>query len=100
MSAQLLVLYPHPTDVREFDRAYREEHLPAVGSCLQGAISVTTKRVFGPVAHPYHVISYVSFPTVADLLACALSKGGQRALAHAASISTGGAPTVIAVVDA
>ncbi len=34
------------------------------------------------------------------LKACAASVGGQEALAHAASISTGGAPTIVVVVDA
>jgi hypothetical protein len=28
MSAHLLIMYPHPKDKKEFDRAYREEHLP------------------------------------------------------------------------
>ena len=28
MTAHLLIMYPHPKDVKEFDRAYREEHLP------------------------------------------------------------------------
>jgi hypothetical protein len=100
MSADLLVMYPHPTDVSEFDRAYRDEHLPAVGRNLTGATDVMTKRVFGPGTQPYRLISVVSFPTTADLLVCAMSRGGQMALTHAASISTGGAPTVIAVVDA
>ena len=27
MTAHLLIMYPHPKDVKEFDRAYREEHL-------------------------------------------------------------------------
>lgn len=34
------------------------------------------------------------------LKACAASVRGQEALAHAASISTGGAPTIVVVVDA
>jgi uncharacterized protein (TIGR02118 family) len=100
MSAHLLVMYPHPTDVPEFDRAYREEHLPCAGPDLVGATCVITKRVFGPGEQPYRLMSVVSFPTEAELLACVLSRSGQRALAHAASISTGGTPTVIAVVDA
>ena len=39
MTAHLLIMYPHPKDVKEFDRAYREEHLPypnnrdAKGNC-------------------------------------------------------------------
>jgi uncharacterized protein (TIGR02118 family) len=101
MAAHLLVLYPHPKDVTEFDRAYRSEHLPYAGSRLKGATSVVTKRVIGPAfsSPPYHLLSDVSFPTIETLQACATSPGGQEALAHAASISSGGAPTIIVVTD-
>jgi uncharacterized protein (TIGR02118 family) len=101
MAAHLLVLYPKPTDAAAFDRAYREEHLPLAGPKLQGATGVVTKRVVGPAfaPPPYHLISDVSFPTVEALKACAMSSGGKEALEHAASISTGGAPMIIAVVD-
>jgi uncharacterized protein (TIGR02118 family) len=101
MPAHLLVLYPKPKDVQAFDRAYREEHLPLAGPKLKGATGVVTKRVVGPAAAPppYHLISDVSFPDIETLKACATSAGGKEALAHAASISTGGAPVVIAVVD-
>ncbi len=102
MTAHLLVMYPHPKNPDEFDRAYREEHLPLAGPKLVGATSVTTKRVVGPAfaPPPYHMMSDVAFPTIEALKACAASAGGQEALAHAASISTGGAPTIVVVVDA
>jgi uncharacterized protein (TIGR02118 family) len=101
MAARLLVLYPHPKDSQEFDHAYRKEHLPLAGPKLKGATRVTTRRVVGPAAAPppYHLISEISFPDVEAMKACATSTGGKEALAHAASISTGGAPMVIAVVD-
>ena len=101
MAARLLILYPKPTDVQEFDRAYREEHLPLAGPKLEGATGVVTKRVVGPAfaPPPYHLISEISFPNIEALKACATSSGGKEALAHAESISTGGAPMVIAVVD-
>lgn len=65
MSAHLLIMYPHPKDVKEFDRAYREEHLPYAAPRLKGATGVATKRVVGPsfAPPPYHLISDVSFPT-------------------------------------
>ncbi len=101
MAAHLLVLYPHPKSAEEFDRAYREEHLPYAGPRLEGATSVVTKRVVGPAFSPppYHLISDVSFPTIETLKACATSSGGRDALAHAASISSGGAPTILVVID-
>ncbi len=102
MTAHLLVMYPHPKNPDEFDRAYREEHLPLAGPKLVGATGVTTRRVVGPAfaPPPYHMMSDVAFPTIEALKACAASAGGQEALAHAASISTGGAPTIVVVVDA
>ena len=101
MSAHLLILYPIPKDVKAFDRAYREEHLPYADLKLVGATGVTTKRVVGPAfaPPPYHLMSDVSFPSIDALKACAGSEGGQQALAHAASISSGGAPMLIAVSD-
>jgi len=101
MTAHLLILYPIPKDAAKFDRAYREEHLPYAGPKLIGATGVTTRRVVGPsfAPPPYHLMSDVTFPTIDALKACATSKGGQDALAHAASISSGGAPTVIVVKD-
>ena len=100
MSAHLLILYPIPKDVKAFDRAYREEHLPYADLKLVGATGVTTKRVVGPAfaPPPYHLMSDVSFPTLDTLKACA-SGSGQEALEHAASISSGGAPMVIVVSD-
>jgi uncharacterized protein (TIGR02118 family) len=101
MTAHLLVCYPKPTDPDAFDRLYKEEHLPYAGPRLEGASGVVTKRVVGPqgAPPPFHLISDVSFPTVEALKACAGSQGGQEALSHAAKVSTGGPPTLIAVVD-
>ena len=101
MAAHLLILYPHPLDAKQFDRAYLEEHLPYAGPRLEGATDVTSRRVVGPAGSnpPYHLISDVSFASLEAMKACAGSTGGQEALAHARSISSGGAPTILAVVD-
>ena len=101
MSAHLLILYPHPKDPAAFERAYREEHLPYAGPRLAGATGVASRRVVGPAfaPPPYHWMSDVSFPGIEALKACAASEAGKQALAHAASISSGGAPTVIVVAD-
>ena len=101
MAAHLLILYPKPTDAAAFERAYREEHLPLAGPKLEGATGVVTRRVVGPAAAPppFHMMSDVSFPTLEAMKACAMTNGGKEALAHAASISTGSAPLVMALVD-
>jgi len=102
VTAHLLILYPIPKDTATFDRAYREEHLPYAGPRLAGATGVTPQHVVGPsfAPPPYHLMSDVSFPSLNALKACAASEGGKEALAHAASISSGGAPTLIVVTDA
>jgi hypothetical protein len=101
VSAHLLILYPIPKDAVAFERAYHDEHLSYAGPRLIGATGVATKRVVGPAfaPPPYHLMSDVSFPTIDALKSCAASKGGKEALEHAASISSGGAPTIIVVTD-
>ena len=101
MTAHLLILYPIPKDTKAFDRAYRDEHLPYAGPRLVGATGVKTQRVAGPgfAPPPYHLMSDVSFPTLDTLKSCAASTSGQEALAHAASISSGGAPMLIVATD-
>jgi uncharacterized protein (TIGR02118 family) len=101
MTAHLLIIYPTPKDAKKFDRAYRDEHLPYAGPKLVGATGVATKRVMGPAfaPPPYHLMSDVSFPSLDALKACAASDGGKQALAHAASISSGGAPMLMVVAD-
>jgi len=101
VTAHLLVVYPTPKNADDFDRDYKEKHLPYAGPRLKGATSVVTKRVVGPAfaPPPYHMISDVTFPSIDVLKACAMSDGGKEALAHAASISSGGQPTLMVVVD-
>lgn len=97
MTAHLLILYPIPTDPKAFERAYREEHLPYAGPRLTGATGVASLRLAAPpgARAQYFAVSDVSFPSLDALAACAGSESGREALAHAASISTGGAPVVL-----
>ena len=101
MNAHLLVMYPTPKDSKAFERAYRDEHLPYAGPRLKGATGVVSKRVAGPPgASPgFHAVSDVTFPSLEALQACAASESGKQALAHAASISSGGPPVILVVTD-
>ena len=101
MAAHLLILYPQPADAAAFAKAYHDEHLPYAGPRLTGATAVSSRKVVGPDATPpFHFLSDVSFPDIETLQRCAQSAGGQEALAHAVSISSGGAPTVLGTIDA
>jgi uncharacterized protein (TIGR02118 family) len=97
MTAHLIVMYPQPRDAQAFDRAYREQHLPYAGPRLVGATSVVSKRI--AAGAPYYAMSDIHFPSVDALQKCAASTGAKEALAHAASISSGGAPVVMIVTD-
>ncbi|MFX5801566.1 EthD family reductase, partial [Acinetobacter baumannii] len=69
MTAHLLILYPHPENTEDFERTYRDEHLPLAGPKLAGATDVATRRVVGPAFSPppYHLVSDISFPTIEAL---------------------------------
>jgi uncharacterized protein (TIGR02118 family) len=103
MTAHLLVMYPAPEDPVAFEQAYREQHLPYAGPRLRraGATSIVSKRgvAIGGGTSPYHAMSDITFPTLEALTACAAASSGQEALAHAASISSGGAPTILVLTD-
>lgn len=101
MIAHLLVMYPTPKDSKAFERAYRDEHLPYAGPRLKGATGVVSKRVAGPsgAGSAFHAVSDITFPSLEALQACAASEGGKQALAHAASISSGGPPVILVVTD-
>ncbi len=80
MPAQLLVLYPTPKDTRDFDKKYRNEHLPYAGPRLKGATKVATKKVMAPPGAPsqFHLMSEVHFPSLSALQRARRSRGPAR----------------------
>ena len=42
---RLIVLYPQPTDVTEFERVFRDEHVPLVRAQLVGVTRLEASRV-------------------------------------------------------
>ena len=99
MGAKLVVMYPPPKDVDAFERAYLDVHMPMAAPVFKGGgatKAVLTKAGPGPGGAPaFHRMIEIHFPSMEALLACATSKGGQQAVAHAHEISTGGAPVVL-----
>ena len=92
--AKFVVIYPSPTDVDAFEKVYQEEHVPMAVEKLQGKTKfVATKIVGSPTGTPpFYRIAEIHFPSMEALQSCAASAGAQETLAHAVSISTGGAP--------
>jgi len=96
-AAKLMVMYPPPKDVQTFERVYVDEHVPMAVKKLAGKTKiVATKVQSSPQGKPaFYRIAEVHFPSLEALQACAASAGGKETLAHAAKISTGGAPVVL-----
>ena len=97
-NAKLIVQFPHPHDVYAFDHVYKEQLIPLVTEKLEGKTKVVTTTAL-PHAHhilpAYHRSNEIYFPSMDTLLASTQSDKGKEVLAHAAEISTGGAPNFI-----
>jgi uncharacterized protein (TIGR02118 family) len=96
--AKLMVLYPQPKMMGEFERAYADEHIPMAASIFKeyGATkAVLSKAISAPSGTAaFHRIAEIHFPSTDALQRCAAGKG-QDALAHALKISNGGPPVVL-----
>jgi uncharacterized protein (TIGR02118 family) len=92
--AKLIVVYPTPSDVVEFERRYASEHVPMAVEKLAGKTSFEATLIKGAAAGetPYHRIAEVYFPSREALVSCLNSPGGKETAAHAVEISTGGKP--------
>ena len=91
---KLIVIYPRPKDIEAFEQVYQKEHVPMAVERLGGKTKIVASKVAGsPQGTPaFYRIAEVHFPSMAALEACAASQGGKETLAHAVSISSGGAP--------
>ena len=98
-AAKLIVMYPTPKDLGAFERAYSDEHLPMAAPIFKaaGATKVVLTKITGAASgtSPIHRIAEIHFPSLKSLNECAASAPGREALAHARTISNGGAPTVL-----
>lgn len=94
---KLVVIYPMPTDVDAFEKTYIEDHVPMAVAKLAGKTKIVATKVVGsPQGAPkFYRIAEVHFPSMDALNTCAESAGGKETLAHAAAISSGGAPILL-----
>lgn len=101
--AKLVVLYPTPRDVDAFERVYADEHAPMVTPhTFKGITRFVATRIAGTPdgsPPPFHRIAELHFPSLAALQAAAASQSAQQAVAHAVTITTGGAPLFLAAED-
>ncbi len=94
MSAKLIVLYPPPKDVQEFEKVYQNQHVPMAVEKLTGKTKIVATRILGsPEGAPvFHRVAEIYFPSMQVLEACASSEGGKETVANAVAISSGGTP--------
>jgi uncharacterized protein (TIGR02118 family) len=94
--AKLIVIYPTPHDVKEFERVYTQEHAPMVTpEAFKGITKFIASRVVGTAdgsQAPFYRVAELHFPSLDALQAAASSAPAQQAVAHAVSISSGGRP--------
>lgn len=98
---KLVVMYPLPTDVAAFEKAYVEEHAPLVHAQLPSVRRLDAARVVpAPRGETeYHWVAELHFDSMAALNEATSSPGGQRLAGHARQISTGGAPLILVIED-
>ena len=96
MAVKLVVMYPRPKDIDAFEFIYKNEHVPMAVENLTGKTKiVATKVLSSPFGTPaFNRVAEVYFPSLRALQECTASPGGKLTVAHALSISSGGAPTI------
>jgi uncharacterized protein (TIGR02118 family) len=94
---KLVVMYPRPRDIDAFEKLYQSEHVPMAVEKLKGKTKFVATKVIGSPqgTAQFYRVAEVHFPSMDALQACAASEGGKETLAHAARISSGGAPVVL-----
>lgn len=103
MSAvKLMVIYPRPTNINDFEKVYTEEHVPMAVKELVGKTKIVASKVLASPqgVPPFYRIAEIHFPTMEALQACADSEGGKQTLAHAVKISSGGEPIFLIAEEA
>lgn len=94
---KLVVLYPYPTDVDQFEKAYIDEHMP-IAQKIPHVKKFAATRVFAtPTGDQaaFYRIAELYFESVDKLKEAMGSEAGQAAARHAFAISTGGMPTLL-----
>ena len=63
---KLIVAYPQPANVEDFERAYQEEHVPLALDKLRGMTKlVATKTIASPQGTPaFYRVAEVYFPSI------------------------------------
>jgi uncharacterized protein (TIGR02118 family) len=97
--AKIVVLYPAPRDVKTFERAYTQDHVPMVtAQNFKGLKKFVASKIVGTAdgsPSPFYRIAELHFSSMEALQAAAASPSAQKVVAHAGAISSGGKPVVM-----
>src|SRR3990172_4897834 len=100
MALKLLVLYPHPTDIKVFEASYLSKHVPTM-TAGPDHFKVDTYRMIetpppltadGKPA--YHRVAIIDFRDMQHVKQFLQSEQAKIALGSAVTISTGGMPVL------
>ena len=94
-AAKLVVIYPVPTDLEQFERRYLEHHVPMAVDRLAGKTKIVATKVLSSAqggSAPFHRIAEIHFPSMSALQACAASEGAKETIANATPPSAFGDP--------
>lgn len=88
-TARLIVLWGKPSDPAEFDRHYREVHVP-LAKKLPGLRRYTLGRNVSALGggEPYYLVAELDFDDTASFQAAFQSPEGQATVADAAELAT------------
>ena len=95
---KIVVIYPRPTDVDAFEKAYTEDHIPLAVEKIRGMTKFAATKVLRTPdgsTPPFYRIAELYFPSMPALQECLASAGTREAVAHASAISTGGPPIIL-----
>jgi len=94
---KIVVIYPHPTDEKAFENEWTQKHKPLAEEKLKGMTRFVASKVLSSPAGRVmaYRIAEAHFSNINDLNKCLESEGGKEVLAHAAAMSSGGAPIVL-----
>ena len=93
---KVVFIYPRPKDEEAFERTFTSEHVSLLEAKLKGLTRLVLTKITGsPLGKitAYRLVE-VYFSSMSDLERIIGADGGKEVIAHAQTISSGGAPLI------
>lgn len=99
-AAKLILIYPKPSAIANFEDRFKQELVPLISESLDGKSycihSFIVESSPGNDLAPFHRIAEIYFPSIQELEAWLSFPAGRKITEHAFEISTGGSPLLLA----